>query len=230
MGQAGPPTKEMIKKLGPVEAALVSAGLAYPGATEDFPWGHRALKVNGKAFVFMGFDENGLGLSVKLPESGSMALTLPFAEPTGYGLGKSGWVSARFTAKDNPPLPMLLEWLEESYRAVAPKKLAAQLGAAAPAPKAAAKKAAVKKAAVKKRRSGDDTGGRGAASGPGEGAHAGPQRFAQRPVGDDALHVHLERDHRPGDRGAGAADEHPGADEIDGARDAEQVIGGSLRP
>jgi len=150
MGQAGPPTKEMLKKLGPVEAALVSAGLAYPGATEDFPWGHRALKVNGKAFVFMGFDENGLGLSVKLPESGSVALTLPFAEPTGYGLGKSGWVSARFTAKDAPPLPMLLEWLEESYRAVAPKKLAAQLGAAAPAPKAAAKKAAVKKASAPK--------------------------------------------------------------------------------
>jgi len=148
MGQAGPPTKEMLKKLGPVEAALVSAGLAYPGATEDFPWGHRALKVNGKAFVFMGFDENGLGLSVKLPESGSVALTLPFAEPTGYGLGKSGWVSARFTAKDAPPLPMLLEWLEESYRAVAPKKLAAQLGAGAPAPKAAAKKAAAKKASA----------------------------------------------------------------------------------
>ena len=31
-------------------------------------------------------------------------LTLPFAEPTGYGLGKSGWVSASFGAKDDIPL------------------------------------------------------------------------------------------------------------------------------
>ena len=33
-----------------------------------------------------------------------MALLLPFATPTGYGLGKSGWVSARFAPSDDPPL------------------------------------------------------------------------------------------------------------------------------
>ena len=71
-------------------------------------------------------DGDELGLSVKLPESGPMALLLPFAKPTGYGLGKSGWVSARFVASDDPPLGMLREWIDESYRAVAPKKLAAK--------------------------------------------------------------------------------------------------------
>ena len=45
---------------------------------------------NGKVFVFLGRDDAGLGLSVKLKHSRLMALGLPFASPTGYGLGKSG--------------------------------------------------------------------------------------------------------------------------------------------
>ena len=80
------------------------------------------VKVGKKVFVFMGMaDGDGLGLSVKLPASGPMALLLPFAKPTGYGLGKSGWVSAHFVPSDDPPLALLREWIDESYRAVAPK-------------------------------------------------------------------------------------------------------------
>ena len=43
--------------------------------------------------------------------------------PTGYGLGKAGWVSAFFQDADDIPLPLLEGWIEESYRAVAPKTL-----------------------------------------------------------------------------------------------------------
>ena len=64
-----------------------------------------------------------LGLSVKLPSSGEEALDLPFARPTGYGLGKSGWVTARFEPGDRPPFELLKDWITESYRAIAPKKL-----------------------------------------------------------------------------------------------------------
>jgi hypothetical protein len=64
-------------------------------------------------------------LSVKLPNSADFALMQPFARPTGYGLGKAGWVSASFTKKDAIPVPLLIAWLRESYRAVAPRKLAA---------------------------------------------------------------------------------------------------------
>ena len=52
---------------------------------------------------------------------------MPFTKPTGYNLGKSGWVTASFGAKAKPPLDVLEAWLDESYRAVAPKKLAAAL-------------------------------------------------------------------------------------------------------
>ena len=110
------------------EAALREQGLAYPETTEEFPWGHRTLKVRRKAFVFMSREE-GFSLSVKLPSSSHVALDLPFTEPTGYGLGRSGWVTASFAPGDRVPLDILRLWLEESYRAVAPKRVSALLDA-----------------------------------------------------------------------------------------------------
>ena len=58
---------------------------------------------------------------------GEFALEYPFTQPTGYGLGKSGWVTASFAPKEKPPLDVLEAWITESYRAVAPKKLAQAL-------------------------------------------------------------------------------------------------------
>jgi len=116
-----------LPKPGSAEAALRSHALAYPEAREDFPWGERVVKVRGKEFLFLGRPEDGLSLSVKLPGSATLALGLPFASPTGYGLGKSGWVTARFGPREKPPVELLKRWIDESYRAVAPRKLAAGL-------------------------------------------------------------------------------------------------------
>lgn len=121
------------------EKALRAQGLGYPETTEDFPWGHRTLKVRGKAFVFMSREE-GFSLSVKLPSSSHVALDLPFAKPTGYGLGRSGWVTASFASGEPVPLGILSEWVEESYRAVAPKRVSAQLDARAAALKPPSKR------------------------------------------------------------------------------------------
>jgi predicted DNA-binding protein (MmcQ/YjbR family) len=125
------------------QAILRAFALGYPGATEEFPWGERVIKVKGKVFVFLGRDDEGLGLSVKLPRSRLMALGLPFASPTGYGLGKSGWVSVQFGPREKPAMDLMRAWIDESYRAVAPKRLIASLpgGEEAPKPKAMAKKA-----------------------------------------------------------------------------------------
>lgn len=112
------------------EAALRRHALTYPEAYEEFPWGERAMKINGKIFVTLYRKNEIFGMSLKLPISGKMALGLPFASPTAYGLGKSGWVSASFTRADDIPLDMLKEWIDESYRAIAPKKLVAQLESA----------------------------------------------------------------------------------------------------
>lgn len=112
------------------EETLRAFALSYPETTEDFPWGHRALKVRGKAFVFMSNDEPELSLSVKLPASAEGALQLGFTEPTHYGLGRSGWVTATIAPGRRAPLDVLRSWIDESYRAVAPKRLSATLASA----------------------------------------------------------------------------------------------------
>lgn len=118
------------KTLESLELALRDYAMEFPEATEEHPWGHRAIKVKGKSFVFLGGEKNTaeLSLSVKLPQSRDMAVDLPFAEPTGYGLGKSGWVTARFEKVSDVPLDLLKGWISESYRAIAPKKLVKTLG------------------------------------------------------------------------------------------------------
>ena len=108
---------------------LRKCALAYPETREDHPWGESAIKVKGKTFVFMGVDKVRLGLSLKLPRSREFALEYPFTKPTPYGLGKSGWVSAEFTGAENPPLDILEAWIDESFRAIAPKKLVAAMEA-----------------------------------------------------------------------------------------------------
>jgi predicted DNA-binding protein (MmcQ/YjbR family) len=114
------------KTLESLELVLRDYALTFPEVTEDHPWGHRAMKVKGKVFVFLGGEQKGgkeLSLSVKLPSSRDMAVDLPFAEPTGYGMGKHGWVSARFTKVSDVPLDLMKAWIDESYRTIAPKKL-----------------------------------------------------------------------------------------------------------
>lgn len=116
------------------EEFVRTRALAYPGAVEEFPWGHRAIKVKGKLFVILAGPTTGgadgtFSATLKLPDSCTYALMQTYAEPTGYGLGKSGWVTCRFKPGDAVPLDLLDEWLEESYRAIAPKKLILELNA-----------------------------------------------------------------------------------------------------
>jgi predicted DNA-binding protein (MmcQ/YjbR family) len=109
-----------------------SLGLSYPEACEDHPWGETALKVRGKVFCFMTPADRLLTITLKLPESAGLALAQPGVTPTRHGMGASGWVTGAFSLDDPPPLPMLEAWLDESYRAVAPKRLVATLAGYSP--------------------------------------------------------------------------------------------------
>jgi len=106
---------------------LKTYALALPEAWEDHPWEEDAVaKVGKKIFAFFG-GADSTGMSVKLPASSSDALMLTCCKPTGYGLGRAGWVTVDLTSPACPPYEILEEWLLESYRAVAPKTLLAQL-------------------------------------------------------------------------------------------------------
>ncbi len=103
------------------EAEIRDFALRFPEATEDTPWGERAIKVRGKTFVFMGGGEgSAFVMSVKLPASKAFALEYPFTSPTHYGMGKHGWVTARFEPGEDLPDDLLCVWITESDRAVAP--------------------------------------------------------------------------------------------------------------
>ena len=103
-------------------------GLTLPGAHSKSPWPeHDDLAVKDKTFAYLPKAGEPFSLSVKLPYTGAAVLDLPYAAPTGYGLGKSGWVSLNPPEVDIPPLDQLKEWVEESYRAQASRKLVKEL-------------------------------------------------------------------------------------------------------
>lgn len=110
-----------------IQAELLGFALSLPEAYEDRPWGETVVKVRNKIFLFWGDSPTALAFSLKLPRSHGYALSLPYAKPTGYGLGKSGWVSFHTPLNTALEIPLVKEWIVESYRAIAPKKLTAQL-------------------------------------------------------------------------------------------------------
>ena len=115
---------------GEVQQELIDFALGFPEAWVDYPWDFPVVKVRKKIFAF--FDEPADSseycalLGVKLPETSEVMLLEPWAEPMGHNLGKSGWVTMRFRVAGDVPLDLLFDLIEESYVAIAPKKLVAE--------------------------------------------------------------------------------------------------------
>jgi len=148
------------------ENALRLAGIALPEVTEDFPWGHHALKVGRRIFMVIALEHDTIRVSFKLPESSDVALSMPFTAPTPYGLGRSGWVTATFSSPAQLPMPLLFSWLHESYRAIAPKRLSVALppqtfelhARIAPAPATSRRRSSVPRPKAKSSASGGNAG------------------------------------------------------------------------
>ena len=113
------------KKASRIGQAIRKQALGYPETAEEFPWGESAFKVKGKTFIFMRDDKEGVSFSVKVPDSRDLALSLPGSEPMHYGLGAKGWVTLKPDA--TTPMHVVSFLIDESYRAVAPKKVVSQL-------------------------------------------------------------------------------------------------------
>ena len=121
-------------------AAVRRFALGLPNATEDTPWGDglvvkvekrdgdppawRRHLIHGPVFVWLGAPDAPT-VSVKLTASHEAARALAGATPTtASGLGQWGWLDVPLGAVD-PDL--LCDWVEESYRIIAPKKLVREL-------------------------------------------------------------------------------------------------------
>jgi hypothetical protein len=120
--------------------------LSLPAATEDFPWGESVIKVerrgvdppswrrdlvHGPMFLWLGRrDVESHAVHVKLTSCYDQAVEMAGAAPTATsGLGQWGWLTVPLDAVD---VELLCDWVEESYRNVAPKKLVAKLGGLKP--------------------------------------------------------------------------------------------------
>ncbi len=103
---------------------MIGFAASLPEAWEDHPWGETVFKVGRKVFVFLGVGDEGY-LTVKLRDSHDEAMAFEWAKPSGYGLGRAGWVTC--APPPDAPLDMILGWIEESYRIVAPRRLVAEL-------------------------------------------------------------------------------------------------------
>jgi len=115
------------------ETRLIAFASTMPHAWEDHPWEHTVLKVGKKIFVFFGgaaSPEDVLSVTVKLPISSEMALCLPHVFKAGHGLWKSGWVQVRQSSGDDIDIETIRAWIVQSYRAVAPSRLAKLVGPA----------------------------------------------------------------------------------------------------
>lgn len=119
------PTPRIVAHSLTEEVRAFAFGL--PDAWEDHPWGESVAKVGKKVFVFFGVLEtdDGLRFTAKLRDSHDEAMTFEWVEPAGYGLDRGGWVTC--VAPDDTPVDMIIGWIEESYRLVAPTRLMAQL-------------------------------------------------------------------------------------------------------
>ena len=86
--------------------------------------GEPTFRVRGKNFIFT--DQEVTGLSVKLSkeEAAAVVATDKHAEPTGYGLGRHGWVSVKIGKASTERWRQVEEWVRTSYTNVAPKTLA----------------------------------------------------------------------------------------------------------
>ncbi len=112
--------------------SLKKHALSFPEAWEDHPWGGTVVKVRKKIFCSLGpgpDSQDAVCMSVKLPTSEVQALDLEGAEPAGYGLGKHGWVTLRLDPENMPDIEILMGYIDESYRAIAPKALVKLLDA-----------------------------------------------------------------------------------------------------
>ena len=150
--------------------ALRQLALQYPEAEEGIACKGTAIecstfKARDKAFLFVGAGVIRLKLHASLPEATKLAAK----EPSRYKVGANGWIAV--TVSDNlpPPLDVMVRWIDESYRLLAPKQLTAPLpdrGLARRTPRSPAKKLANSSATQNKqsRKKSGRAGGRSASA------------------------------------------------------------------
>ena len=87
--------------------------------------GEPTFRVRGKNFTFTDAEATSLSVKLSREEAAAVVASDPLVEPTGYGLGRAGWVSVKVAGRTSQKRwQELEEWIRTSYTLVAPKRLA----------------------------------------------------------------------------------------------------------
>ena len=110
--------------------------LSFPKAFEDFPWGVPVVKVATgskwpRLFLWLGArDADTHAVYLKLTASYEQAVAIAGAFPTTTsGVGQWGRLTVPLPVEDDE---LLFDWVDESYRNIAPKRFLAALDAQPP--------------------------------------------------------------------------------------------------
>jgi predicted DNA-binding protein (MmcQ/YjbR family) len=88
-------------------------------------WDHPTFRVRGKNFIFCDARAEHLSVKLQREEAEAVLATDRTASPTGYGLGRHGWVDISVPpGSDSGHWEQVREWVRTSYTLIAPKKLA----------------------------------------------------------------------------------------------------------
>lgn len=107
----------------PLTSALRDHAMSFPEVSEGASCVNRAFKARKKNFLFVGEKDDGsCKVMLKLGPSADEAVELARADSR-FEVGKTGWTTVRFGASDLPDAALLIRWVSESYRLLAPKGL-----------------------------------------------------------------------------------------------------------
>jgi predicted DNA-binding protein (MmcQ/YjbR family) len=119
LAKTGPPVGNM-GRLEDIVSRLPEAVRVDIEAWNDEP----TFRVNGKNFIFANPDATSITVKLPKEEAAAVVGTDPQVEPTGYGLGRHGWISVAIPSRTSERRwQEIEEWIRTSFTLIAPKRL-----------------------------------------------------------------------------------------------------------
>ena len=97
--------------------AIRKAAADFPEVAKGTSCNQSSFKTGKGSFLFIGPGPKGVGFKAmfKLKDSLPQAQELADAKPKRFEVGKTGWVTTRFTVEEPLPKEIWERWLAESY-------------------------------------------------------------------------------------------------------------------
>jgi len=97
--------------------AIRESAAAFPEVAKGTACNQSSFKAGKGSFLFIGPGPKGVGFKAMFKLKASLPQAQQFAEqePKRFEVGKTGWVTARFTAEEPLPESVWKPWLTESY-------------------------------------------------------------------------------------------------------------------